>query len=250
MRHKGLALVTLLFTFSMTVFLSVDVQAAVKMSNKKLVVEMGTAPQLQLIDSDDELEEEADDWKTSNSNVVEVDEEGILTPVSVGSAVVTAKLDGKKYTSRVTVVDYTGMSEEQKEVVSFALQYVGNRYRYGGTSLTKGADCSGFTLAVYKNFGYDLTHNAYSQIADTTKVKMRDIKPGDLIFYGSSKKACSHVALYIGNGKVVHASTETTGIVVSDYKYRKYVAVGRVLETETYPGEATDESVTRYANQQ
>ena len=79
---------------------------------------------------------------------------------------------------------------------------------------------------------------------------MRDIKPGDLIFYGSSKKACSHVALYIGNGKVVHASTETTGIVVSDYKYRKYVAVGRVLETETYPGEATDESVTRYANQQ
>ena len=250
MRHKGLALVTLLFTFSMMIFLSVDAQAAVKMSNKKLVVEMGTAPQLQLIDSDYDLEEEADSWKTSNSNVVEVDEEGILTPVSVGSTIVTAKLDGKKYTSRVTVVDYTGMSEEQKEVVSFALQYVGNRYRYGGTSLTKGADCSGFTLAVYKNCGYDLTHNAYSQIADTQKVKMRDIKPGDLIFYGSSKRACSHVALYIGNGKVVHASTETTGIVISDYKYRKYVAVGRVLETETYPGEETDESVTRYATQQ
>ena len=92
-----------------------------------------------------------------------------------------------------------------------------------------------------------MTHNAYSQIGDTKTVKMKNIKPGDLIFYGSSKRSCSHVALYIGNGKVVHASTERTGIVVSDYKYRKYVAVGRVLEKETYPGEETDESITRYA---
>ncbi len=246
MKRTGLTLSTLLFTFGMMIFFSVDAQAAVKLNNKKLVLEMGTTYQLDLVDTDEDLEEEADSWTTSNKKVVNVDE-GLLTPNSVGSAKVTAQLDGKRYTCLVTVVDYTGMSIEQKQVISYALKYVGNRYRYGGTSLTKGADCSGFTLAVYKKFGYDLTHNAYSQIGDTQKVKMKNIKPGDLIFYGSSKRSCSHVALYIGNGKVVHASTESTGIVISDYNYRKYVAVGRVLESETYPGEETDESVTRYA---
>ena len=85
-------------------------------------------------------------------------------------------------------------------------------------------------MAVYKKFGYNLFHNAYQQMKDTKKVKMKKIQPGDLIFYGSSKKNCSHVALYIGNEKVVHASTESTGIVISDYDYRKYVGVGRVLK--------------------
>lgn len=246
MKHRGLVFVTIFFVFSMVFFFSGDVQASVKLNNKKLVLEMGKTAQLMLVESQDGTQKTTASWKSSDNGVVRV-KKGVLTPVSVGSTTVTAKLNGKKYTCRVTVVDYTGMSDEQKEVVSFALKYVGNRYRYGGTSLTKGTDCSGFTLAVYKKFGYDLTHNAYAQIADTRKVKMKNIKPGDLIFYGSSKRACSHVALYIGNGKVVHASTETTGIVVSDYKYRKYVAVGRVLKTETYSGEDADESITRYA---
>ena len=76
---------------------------------------------------------------------------------------------------------------------------------------------------------------------------MKNIKPGDLIFYGSSKKNCSHVALYIGNNKVVHASTESTGIVVSDYNYRKYVGVGRVLKKATYPEQDVNEDITRTA---
>lgn len=176
-------------------------------------------------------------WTSSNEKVVTVGTDGTLTPVAVGSANITAKVKNKKYVCKVVVIDYTGMSIEQKEVVSYALQFVGNPYRYGGISLTKGADCSGFTYSVYKKFGYKLIHNAYSQMVDTKTVKMKKIKPGDLIFYGSSKSSCSHVALYIGNGKVVHASTETTGIVISDYKYRKHVGVGRVLATETYPDE-------------
>jgi cell wall-associated NlpC family hydrolase len=79
---------------------------------------------------------------------------------------------------------------------------------------------------------------------------MKKIKPGDLIFYGTSKSNCSHVAMYIGNQKVVHASTERTGITISDYKYRKYVGVGRVLKTETYstPDVEKEDSVTRYAS--
>ena len=255
MKHRVLALLTLLMTFGFVFNYSVKAEAAAKpkLNKTKLVLELGTEERLEILnrtsdDEDVETVEETTDatdvadteidtsikWTTSNSKVVTVDEAGTLTPVAVGTAKVTAKADGKKYTCKVMVMDYTGMSVEQKEVVSYALQFVGNPYRYGGVSLTKGADCSGFTYSVYKKFGYKLTHNAYQQMTEVKRVKMKNIKPGDLIFYGSSKRSCSHVALYIGNGKVVHASTVTTGIVISDYKYRKYCGVGRVLEEETY----------------
>lgn len=200
-----------------------------KLNTKKVVLEMGTTYKLKVKGTSSTVK-----WTTSDKKVVKV-KKGLLTPVSVGSAKVTAKVKGKSYVCQVTVIDYTDMSVEQQEVISFALQYVGNKYRYGGSSLTKGTDCSGFTMSVYKNFGYSLSHNAYMQMKEIKNVQMKDILPGDLVFYGSSKQSCSHVALYIGNGKVVHASTESTGIIISNYKYRKYVAVGRVLKTATYP---------------
>ena len=264
MKNRVLAVLTLLLSFVVACSFSISSEAAakVKLNKTKLVLEMNTTERLSVIDPDmAEVAEEAEGlavaadseqidtsikWTSSNKKVVEVDEAGNLTPVAVGAATITAKVDGKKCTCKVTVIDYTGMTEEQKEVVSYALQFVGNPYRYGGISLTKGADCSGFTHSVYKKFGYKLFHNAYRQMVDTKKVKMKDIQPGDLIFYGFSKRSCSHVAIYIGNNKVVHASTATTGIVISNYKYRKYCGVGRVLEdtnvtdpngTETVPGE-------------
>lgn len=243
MKRRGFLLLAILFTFSMVIMFSAKAEAAgaVKLDNKKLVLEMGKEYQLNVLNTTDKVK-----WSTSDKKIVKV-KNGLLTPVAVGSAKVTAKVNGKKYICSVTVADYSEMSIEQKEVVSYALKYVGNKYQYGGSSLTKGTDCSGFTMAVYKKFGYNLFHNAYQQMKDTKSVKMKKIQPGDLIFYGSSKKNCSHVALYIGNGKVVHASTESTGIVVSDYNYRKYVGVGRVLKKATYPGEDTDDSVTRTA---
>ena len=278
MKRKVLTLLTLLLAFGFAFTFSVKAEAAEvrKLNKTKAVIEIGTSEKLKLVDPDDDVEEEEEDvtaateeaeidtsikWTSSNKKVVTVDKAGVLTPVAVGSAKITAKADGKKYTCKVVVVDYTGMSEEQKEVVSYALQFVGNPYRYGGISLTKGADCSGFTHSVYKKFGYKLFHNAYQQMVDTKSVKMKEIQPGDLIFYGSSKKNCSHVALYIGNGKVVHASTSTTGIVVSNYKYRKYCGVGRVLNKATYldengnvidpendpESEETTDDVSRYA---
>lgn len=246
MKRRVLFILTVLFTLSIMTFGSTKVEAAgaIKLNKKKVVLEMGSTYSLKVKNTESRVK-----WSSSDKKVVKV-KNGVLTPVAVGSAKVTAKVKGKKYTCKVTVIDYTGMSNEQKAVVSYALQYVGNRYRYGGSSLTKGTDCSGFTMAVYKKFGYDLYHNAYRQLKDTKKVKMKNIRPGDLIFYGRSKKSCSHVALYIGNDKVVHASTESTGIVVSDYDYRKYVGVGRVLDKATYPdfpGDAVDESVTKTA---
>ena len=243
MKRKAVLILTLLFTFSIMALTSLKVEAAgaVKLNKTKIVLEMSSTYNLKVNNATGKVT-----WSSADKNVVRV-KDGLLTPVAVGSTKVTAKVNGKKYTCKVTVIDYTGMSNEQKAVVSYALKYVGNKYRYGGSSLTKGTDCSGFTMAVYKKFGYSLYHNAYQQLKDTKTVKMKNIQPGDLIFYGRSKKSCSHVALYIGNGKVVHASTESTGIVVSDYNYRKYVGVGRVLKTATYPDSSVNDSVTRTA---
>lgn len=244
MKRRTLLLLTILFTLSLVAFSPVKAEAAgkVKLNKTKVLLEIGESYQLKVKNTSSKVK-----WSSSNKKVVKVSSKGVLTPKSVGSAKVTAKVNGKKYTCKVTVADYSGMSVEQKEVVSYALKYVGNKYSYGGSSLTKGTDCSGFTMAVYKNFGYNLVHNAYGQLKTTKSVKMKNIKPGDLIFYGSSKKNCSHVALYIGNNKVVHASTESTGIVVSDYKYRKYVGVGRVLKKATYPEQDVNDDVTRTA---
>lgn len=247
MKHKMMVLIVML-TLCLTtgVFIKAEVVEAAGTTNlnkKKIVLEMGDSYRLKVKNTTKKIK-----WSSSDKKVVKVDSKGALTPKGVGAATVTAKVGGKKYKCKVTVADYSGMSEEQKAVVSYALQYVGNRYVYGGSSLTKGTDCSGFTMAIYKKFGYNLPHNAYSQLTKKSvkKVSIKKIKPGDLIFYGASKGSCSHVALYIGNEKVVHASTESTGIVISDYTYRKYVGVGRVLKKETYPS-SEDNSTTRFA---
>jgi len=243
MNCKKLVLFAMMIVLAVVAFFPVQAEAAgkIKLNKTKMVLELGTTEQLQVLNTTKKVK-----WSTSNKKIVKV-KNGVLTPVSIGTTNVTAKVAGKKYRCKVTVADYTGMSNEQKEVVSFALKHVGNPYRYGGTSLTKGTDCSGFTYSVYKNFGYNLQRTAYQQLCSTKSVKKKNLKPGDLIFYGRSKRSCSHVAMYIGNGKVVHASTESTGIVVSDYDYRKAVGYGRVLKKATCPSEEVDESVTRYA---
>ncbi|MBQ4057632.1 MAG: C40 family peptidase [Lachnospiraceae bacterium] len=243
MNRKFLVFFTLIVAFLTVTCMPLQANAAgkVALNKSKLVLEMGTTETLKVKNTKKNVK-----WSTSDKKIVKVNK-GVLKPVSVGTATITAKVSGKSYTCKVTVADYSGMSIEQKQVVSFALKYVGNKYRYGGTSLTNGTDCSGFTYSVYRNFGYEMKRTAYQQLCDTKSVKKKNLKPGDLIFYGSSKTSCSHVALYIGNKKVVHASTESTGIVVSDYDYRKAIGYGRVLKKATYPGEDVNESVTAYA---
>ena len=111
------------------------------------------------------------------------------------------------------------------KIAAFAQQFVGNPYVYGGSSLTGGADCSGFTMAVMANFGIGLPHNAAAQSGCGTPVSLSDLQPGDLLFYGNG--GIGHVTLYIGNGQVVHASNEQTGIKISPYNYRNPVAAVR-----------------------
>lgn len=104
-------------------------------------------------------------------------------------------------------------------VVDYAMQFVGNPYVYGGSSLTEGTDCSGFTMSVYANFGYSLPHSSAIQATRGTEVDLAAVSPGDLVFYKNGGTTIGHVALYIGNGQVVHASTSKTGIIVSNMYY-------------------------------
>ncbi|MDO4648294.1 MAG: C40 family peptidase [Eubacteriales bacterium] len=115
----------------------------------------------------------------------------------------------------------------RQEIVDFALQFVGNPYVWGGTSLTNGADCSGFVLAVMENFDISLPRTAAEQYNASEKVDLSEIEVGDLIFYGNG---ISHVALYMGDGKIVHASNSSTGIIVSDIDYMTPVAAGTYVK--------------------
>ncbi|MDR1834567.1 MAG: C40 family peptidase [Fusobacteriaceae bacterium] len=108
----------------------------------------------------------------------------------------------------------------REELVSYALKFVGNPYVYGGTSLTKGTDCSGFTMSVFKQFGITLPRTSRDQALGGRETTFDKMKPGDLLFY-TRGNVVGHVAMYIGNGKVVHASTKKTGIKISNYDYRK-----------------------------
>ena len=111
-----------------------------------------------------------------------------------------------------------------QQVADFALQFVGNPYVYGGTSLTNGADCSGFTLAVYSNFGVSLPHSAAAQNKKGTNVgSVANAVPGDLIYYSG------HIGIYIGNEQIVHASNSRTGIIVSNVYYDKVLGVRRIF---------------------
>lgn len=113
----------------------------------------------------------------------------------------------------------SGGSYGGQAVADFALQFVGNPYVWGGTSLTNGADCSGFTQSVLANFGIGIPRTAASQAGSGTPVDLSSIQPGDLLFYDNGG-GIGHVSMYIGNGQVVHASNSKTGIIVSSVDYR------------------------------
>ncbi len=128
----------------------------------------------------------------------------------------------------------TDAAKLRQEVASYALNFVGNPYLWGGTSLTKGADCSGFVQSIYKQFGYTLprTSKEQSKSAGYSNVTpdLDHLLPGDLIFYTNSKGVVDHVGLYIGDGKIVHAASKKSGIKISSYKTRTPYKARRVIK--------------------
>lgn len=134
-----------------------------------------------------------------------------------------ANENASKVTAGKDTVASSSGSAKGKEVANYACGFVGNPYVAGGTSLTKGADCSGFTQSVYKAFGYSLPRNSTSQRSVGKEVSYAEAEPGDIICYPG------HVAIYIGNGKIVHASSAKTGIKISNALYRDILCVRRVV---------------------
>ena len=120
-------------------------------------------------------------------------------------------------------------SSKRTQIDNYATQFLGNPYVWGGTSLTNGADCSGFTMAVMSHFGVSLPHHSGSQASCGRAISSSEKRPGDLIFYTDSSGTINHVALYIGNGQVVHASNPSSGIKISNWNYRTPAKIVNVL---------------------
>lgn len=126
-------------------------------------------------------------------------------------------------TDSASIISSSSGSASGKEIASYACKFVGNPYVYGGTSLTNGADCSGFTMSVYKAFGYSIPRSSTAQRGAGRGVTYSEAQPGDIICYAG------HVAIYLGGGRIVHASTPATGIKYGNATYKEILAVRRIV---------------------
>lgn len=157
----------------------------------------------------------------------------LITGVDANEKAEAMMAEGKELETAITMTEYRygkGVTDIQMEICEYARQFVGNPYVWGGTSLTKGADCSGFTLSVYRKYGVSLPHSSKAQANCGTRIDVSEVQPGDLVFYGG--KNIHHVAMYIGNGQVVHAQSAKTGIVVTSMYYNTPTRAARILEID------------------
>lgn len=146
----------------------------------------------------------------------------------VSADYVDVSVELKKAMTMTEVRYGQGVSDVRVSLVQYATQFIGNPYVWGGTSLTRGADCSGFVLSVFANYGISLPHSSRSQANCGASISASEAKPGDLFFYGNGR-SINHVAIYIGNGQVVHASSPKSGIKISSAYYRTPVKVVRII---------------------
>lgn len=130
--------------------------------------------------------------------------------------------NNKAYTyTYATTRTLLSSDEARGEVLQYAKKFLGNPYVWGGTSLTNGCDCSGFAQQIFANFGYILPRTSRQQAKAGTRIPVQEAKPGDLLFYQRERGFIYHVMIYLGDGKVIHAGSEATGILISDFNYEK-----------------------------
>lgn len=197
--------------------------ATVKADGLKLRQEPSTeAPVAGMVAYGEELAvlSELDGW-------VQISYDG--TPAYVSSEYVSVDMKLKTALNMTEFLYGEGVSNVRVELCEYAKQFIGNPYVWGGVSLTKGADCSGFVLSVYAKYGIGLPHSSRAQANMGTSINMSEAKPGDLVFYAKGGRI-NHVAIYIGGGQVCHASSPKTGIRVSSAYYRTPVKVVRLLQ--------------------
>lgn len=127
---------------------------------------------------------------------------------------------------------YSSNEELRKAIVDYALQYVGNKYVHGGTSLAEGTDCSGFTCFVYADFGYSISRTPGGQYSSAGRsISEAEIQPGDIICYSSNGgESCTHVALYIGDGQIVHAANSRKGVIIGEADYSPIIGFRNVID--------------------
>lgn len=130
---------------------------------------------------------------------------------------------GSSSSGYASASSYAGSGSKGQQIASYACQFIGNPYVPGGTSLTDGADCSGFVWRVYKDFGYSVPRTSYGCRSAGTEVSYADAQPGDIVCYAG------HVGLYIGNGQIVHASTQKTGIKITNATYKEILTIRRIV---------------------
>lgn len=168
-------------------------------------------------------------------DIVEIQDDGWIRvylddeEVYVSADYVEVKSDLETAITMTELLYGQGVSDVRVDICQYAKQFLGNPYVWGGTSLTNGADCSGFVLSVFAKYGVSLPHSSRAQANMGTSISASELQPGDLVFYAKGG-TINHVALYIGGGQVIHASSPKTGIKISGYNYRTPHKMVRILQ--------------------
>ena len=149
---------------------------------------------------------------------------------TLGESFIVVSSDGEGIDTELTLARANAIKAQdiRSQLVAYAKQFVGGRYRYGGTSLQNGVDCSGFVMNIFGHFGLSTGRDSRTQAANSRTISLSEIQPGDLLFYSSGGRI-DHVAIYIGDGLIVHAANAKKGITISNMYYRTPVKAGRFL---------------------
>lgn len=188
-------------------------------------IKQETAKIKQLEEEERKRKEEEERKRKEEEERKKKEQEALLASQNDGDS--DSEEQGKEETSSSSSSASSGSSSggsgKGQQIADYACKFIGNPYVAGGTSLTNGADCSGFVMSVYQAFGYSLPRSSYAQSAVGKGVSYSEAQPGDIIYYGG------HVGIYIGNGQIVHASTERTGIKITSATYRSIITIRRIV---------------------
>lgn len=229
------------------VAIDTDMEGYIARSYCKTTVEFDQAVSLQ--EERDRLQEEAERKREAETAIAALEQVKQIEASRGGGTAATELIiaanpeksnNEQKVSAPIPAVPGTGgspmgpgsvavASATRTAIVAYAKQFLGNPYVYGGTSLTNGADCSGFTQAIFAHFGISTGRSSRDQAAKAREISMDAIQPGDLLFYASGDYI-NHVAIYIGGGQVIHSSNATTGIIISPYNYRTPSKAGTFLD--------------------
>lgn len=203
-------------------FVAIKVSSSIEKNDTKVVTED---------------KEEVKESKKTSDNKKSSSKATNTTKTTSTKKTTTTKTTTKKTTTKTTTKSTSTTPNPKvsnvelgKQIVAYAKQFVGNPYRMGGTSLTNGADCSGYTQSVYKHFGISLPRTAASQASVGVKVPFNALQPGDLVFYSNGGSKITHVAIYMGGGKIVHARTPSSGIGINSVNIMTKITARRVVK--------------------